>query len=809
MKQKAHFSFVLTFILVTTVLSAQPVCAGGGIVLYPPFDGTYRVTAYFDHDSPNYGTGADNYIWIYNGEQVASSYPNKTGEPYPYDGHDGWDWSMYKEDVLAGADGVVEFVGWYYGLTIAVDHGNNYHTYYSHLNAVQPGISQGTSVEAGQLIGESGDTGAEGSYHLHFGVRHGADWNSTTYATDPFGWRGDGRDPLFDFNGKESSCLWAGVPGDDISCADIIVEDDGTGWEQYPSWDNSCGASSTSWARCNQGNGYRYHWTNVWDPASFYVAWRPWYDQVRYPGYYQIYAFIPSVNATTTNARYQVHHDVTSLTTVSVNQLQVSDDWASLGQYRLWPQIDYVSLYDYTGEGSGSRRIAADALKFSAGIVHLPDVRNSGGWTSSIVIRNNSGSSAQVAINYYNSSGSWVSDQTTTISANGSKTKTPPSGFSGSAVVAASQDVSVVVEQYRSSTGATAAYPGIRANQAATSLALPLIFYNISSAGHTWRTTIVVHNSSAATADVSVAFTPNPDPGIGQSIIRTYDIPPNGRHDFSHYGEFFGSAVLTSDQPVVATVREYSTDYAFASAYPALLPSTAPIQLPLLYKHIESQGDDWYTAFQVQNLGTSSAYIRIRYTCEHSCCGIGNTWTQYAWVSANSAHNFDQRYDGPLPAKFFGAAKVESLPHGQTIAQPIAVVVNQRPLSAGGTTNRLGTYVGEGGGKPIYLPRLQKYVGGGTGWSTAVAVRNAGDQSATIALRYYDAAGNQIGITHSDTIASGRMVNIDQRYDTALSGVGTLDGSGVLTSDQPVVVAVNRRHNPPGDHLCSYNGITP
>ena len=96
MKQKACINSVLILFLVATApllpsaLPVRPVHAGGGIVLRPPFDGTYRVTAYFDHDEPSYAYGPpDGYNWIYTGERVPSSYPNKTGEPYPYDGHDG------------------------------------------------------------------------------------------------------------------------------------------------------------------------------------------------------------------------------------------------------------------------------------------------------------------------------------------------------------------------------------------------------------------------------------------------------------------------------------------------------------------------------------------------------------------------------------------------------------------------------------------------------------------------------------------------------------------------------------------------
>ena len=83
-------------ILVLAILLVQPVQAGGGVMLRPPFDGTYRLTAYFDHESPNYGD--DDYIWIYNGERRPANSQNDnpacTGDPYPYDGHDGWDWSM-------------------------------------------------------------------------------------------------------------------------------------------------------------------------------------------------------------------------------------------------------------------------------------------------------------------------------------------------------------------------------------------------------------------------------------------------------------------------------------------------------------------------------------------------------------------------------------------------------------------------------------------------------------------------------------------------------------------------------------------
>jgi murein DD-endopeptidase MepM/ murein hydrolase activator NlpD len=113
MAQEASVNHILILTLVVTalllsILPVWPARAGGGIVLRPPFDGTYRVIAYFDHEKPNYGSGADGFIRIYIGERVPASYPNKTGEPYPYDGHDGWDWSMGTgTDIRAAASGTI------------------------------------------------------------------------------------------------------------------------------------------------------------------------------------------------------------------------------------------------------------------------------------------------------------------------------------------------------------------------------------------------------------------------------------------------------------------------------------------------------------------------------------------------------------------------------------------------------------------------------------------------------------------------------------------------------------------------------
>ncbi len=353
---------------------------------------------------------------------------------------------------------------------------------------------------AGQHIAESGDSGTSTTgAHLHFGTRHGG-FNSVTYATDPFGWRGSQRDPLFNYNSKESACLWAGVPGANISCSDFIVEDDGAGWSQDPTADNTCGDSLTSWAKCDAGNGLRYHWTYVANPADYWAKWTP---ALPYRGYYQIHAFIPAVNATTTNARYEVHR-LGGTTIVPINQNNISDAWTALGTFYLQSPTEYVQLYDYTGEAAFSKLIAADSVKFSAGIVHLPYVRNTGGWVSSIVVHNNSASSVQFTINYYNTSGALATLSTAVIAGNATAILTTPTGHEGSAVIVADQDVSAVVEN-RNTAGYAYAYTGQASP--ATTLHLPQTIQDlVDSSGNTWHTNIRALNTGPSPTNITTNF---------------------------------------------------------------------------------------------------------------------------------------------------------------------------------------------------------------------------------------------------------------------------------------------------------------
>ena len=105
-------------------------------------------------------------------QNITSYFGNRRN---PIDGsrhfHDGIDFSApIGETVMAAMDGIVSVAVYHrqHGNYVVIDHSNGYKTLYSHLNSFC--VNQGDTVERGQKIGESGNTGNSTGPHLHFGI---------------------------------------------------------------------------------------------------------------------------------------------------------------------------------------------------------------------------------------------------------------------------------------------------------------------------------------------------------------------------------------------------------------------------------------------------------------------------------------------------------------------------------------------------------------------------------------------------------------------------------------------------------------
>jgi hypothetical protein len=346
---------MITVLIIVTILgdpSSHQAAAQGGVNLRLPFNGTRRLTAYIDHRSPTYGSDTYSNIVVYNGEDripcADCGQVWTTQGPYCYNGHNGTDYSLNREPVLAAASGKVTFRDWRsddYGNSIRIDHGNGYQTWYSHLENFS--VPLNSQVIAGQQIGVSGNTGVNQPYHLHFEVRRNGN------VTDPFGWRGSGQDPL----AGGAVCLWG-----DGQCTAIVVEDESEWFYKYGTgWDWDC-----------HGNGWTMRLVaNKKTSESAYARWHP---DLPYAGPYAVFAFIPAVHATTTNARYTIH-DKDGDHIIPISQLDYSDEWIYWGSYDFWDgTFGYVYLNNATDESDGSTEVSFDSIKFRQFRVYLPVV---------------------------------------------------------------------------------------------------------------------------------------------------------------------------------------------------------------------------------------------------------------------------------------------------------------------------------------------------------------------------------------------------------------------------------------------------
>jgi murein DD-endopeptidase MepM/ murein hydrolase activator NlpD len=96
--------------------------------------------------------------------------------PDPFNGrvkfHAGLDIrSAYGSDVRAAGSGTVAFAGEQsgYGLTVVIDHGDGLQTRYAHLSSLA--VHEGDTVESGEVVARSGNSGRSTGPHLHFEVR--------------------------------------------------------------------------------------------------------------------------------------------------------------------------------------------------------------------------------------------------------------------------------------------------------------------------------------------------------------------------------------------------------------------------------------------------------------------------------------------------------------------------------------------------------------------------------------------------------------------------------------------------------------
>ena len=204
---------VFLFCLSNSVLVASPLSLSFPLPDKGPYNAA--INAVFDHSMTD-PYSKDSVVIAYTGEKgekkfgfKLDGYKQENGIPFVingnytaaglgaeylfYDGHPAIDYrASFGTPVLAAAAGVVISIEGTkdsptgHGI-LKLGHQDDYATLYIHLSKYS--VAPGDSVNRGQIIGYSGETGSPGSPHLHFEVRRDG------IPVDPYGWGGLGNDP--------------------------------------------------------------------------------------------------------------------------------------------------------------------------------------------------------------------------------------------------------------------------------------------------------------------------------------------------------------------------------------------------------------------------------------------------------------------------------------------------------------------------------------------------------------------------------------------------------------------------------------
>jgi hypothetical protein len=408
-------------------------------------------------------------------------------------------------------------------------------------------------------------------------------------------------------------------------------------------------------------------------------------------------------------------------------------------------------------------------------------------YSSGFQVQNLAASPADIVLTFYNQDGTVAGPVlNASIPANGSVTYFPlsnvPDGFNGSVVISSNQALAAITNVIGDSFAAAAAYEGF--DQGNTSLLLPLLMNN--NAGYnTWFN---VQNTGSSDANVTVEYSDGaPD--------ATAIIKPGASHTFDQTAEGHAagavfSGVVTSDQPVAASVIEENASIMFA--YSGFVGGSEFPVLPL----INANNAGYVTGVQIQNGGASSTDVTVSYTpstagtpCEETQTIPAGESKTFALLAFNSGANSDC---APL-ALFVGSGAVTV----NSASQPLVAIVNQLGAANG---EAYSGYDVDTATTASVMPLIMDSNGG---FFTGFNVMNVGGGSTTVTCTFTDTS-----YTVSDTLAAGEALTALQEDQIDPSGYV---GSGTCTSTgEPIVSVVNELGaSPTADQLLVYNGINP
>jgi hypothetical protein len=750
---------------------------------------------------------------------LASPYYGAVIENQGYSaGHPAYDYAVNYSQVLSADSGVVERVRWYnndpachgpvtnsvcgYGLHVYITHSNGYVSRYAHLSSATYRINtSGQSVQAGQIIGTSGNTGWSTGPHLHFEVVNGS--GTSVNPSSPNLWEDGQWAPYYRPIPAPASAEITVIENTADNSAGFRK---GTGGFEVSSCTGNCG----TWTQASGGSSSTFYYTAADRVNNSADQWAKW-TLANVPdggGIYEIYVHVPSTNATSWQVPYVISsRDINnnSVTTyATIDQFGLTDDWVSIGTYRM-SSGDYIYMHDATGEAqnghcTGSCQMAADAVRFvRRGTVYLPGYRFSSPPNSHMILRNNGAGPANIRAKCYNNNGGLLVAFNFALNAHERITANCSSTQIAHATIEASQDVSVILRTLNLNedrrildNGFMPAGFGDPAFEQVASTTYVPAFYH-ANFGVSSR--LILFNPTGSWANVTVEFK---DRNNVNNTSNLYGLAPRGGGTVNSNAIFNaawgGSLRITSDQPLAVHLEEDASNN-IGRSFNATAVGKTLLYVPAAYRQYFGLS----TGLVVQNLGNVATNARLT-ICDHQfvTCHT-HMFNNLPALQARGIY-LDDPTVTPVLANWRGSVKIESLNNDNSVNTnaPLAVVANNGKLFSTGNGGGYDFSAAGSGGRNIYLPVANKST---TGYTTGYTIRNISTGAVTGTAIYYNANGTVIG-TQPFTLGVGQVVGYHQANDTFLPN--NWEGS-VMISASNNVVAIMREDTTTS--LSGYNGL--
>jgi hypothetical protein len=316
-----------------------------------------------------------------------------------------------------------------------------------------------------------------------------------------------------------------------------------------------------------------------------------------------------------------------------------------------------------------------------------------------------------------------------------------------------------------------------------------------NSGYYTWFN---VQNTGTADATLTVDYVPGSAGSAdtqGPVVVKPGASHTFDQHDMTSLGAtFIGSAVVNSDQPIVATVMQVGETYKNMMGYNGFTGGSDAVSLPL----IMSNNSGYYTGFQVQNIGTASTDITISYGT--NIAGSFAPVDEVATLAANESMTFIQASGQFASETYIGSATITSN------GEPIVAIVNQVKLSGVALGTAYNGFNPAGATEKASAPLI---MANNSGYYTGIQVMNVGGAPTDITVTYGpNSAGSFAPAAEYSTLAPGDSYNSIQNSGawTGKTYVGSLTVEA--SAGGQIVMIVNQIWPAaPGDQFMTYDGF--